>query len=120
MNGSLISLTNESVLGAWDLLAAIKSFTSYGKAIGGALAGLIGVAILLVGLYHIFKKFTSNQPGGGESWGKIAAMVIVGGALMAGGGWLLYTEIAQGGNKTIKDAGTTGFMDPSFLLSFFG
>lgn len=93
------------VIAGWDLKTAIDSFKKYGEGIAGSVIGLIGIAILIVAMYHIFKKFTSSQPGGGESWGKVVAMLIVGGAMFSTGGWLLFKAIAEGGQKTISDAG---------------
>lgn len=118
MSSSLLS--GDALLAAWDLKTAIDNFKNYAVLIGASVIGLLGIAIMIVALYHVFKKFTSNQPGGGESWGKIVAMVVVGGAMFSAGGWGLYKSIADGGNKTISDAGSSFINLVATVPNIFG
>jgi uncharacterized membrane protein len=66
---------------------------------------LVGVVMIIVAIVKIAQKFISPQsaPGG---WVGPIVMLIVGGALLAGG-WTFVSNIAQGGKKTIEDLGTT-------------
>lgn len=107
-------IKNAALLSAWDVVGFLNSLGKYLGTVGKALIVAIGFGLLLFGLWHLFKKLTATQPGGGEGWGKIAAQIIIGGAMALGGGWGLYTDVAKGAGDTIKQAGGS-FIDVTTL-----
>lgn len=98
----------------WDLVSFFDNAKVYLNTIGGGLISLLGLAILIWAGVLIAKKFFGGQSAQQESWFKIVAMLLIGGALMWGG-IALITTIAQGGEKTVKDLGG-GFILLSGLL----
>jgi len=87
----------------WDLSSFLENSKSQLVLWGGAIVSLLGVVLIIVGVFHLVKKFISPQQGGG-GWAMPIIMVIVGGALLTGG-WGLIATISGGGQKTIEDLG---------------
>lgn len=108
---------NDVLLGAaqWDITSFFKNAASYVKIAGGALLTLMGVVAVVWGGVKLVKKLMGGQGAQQESWFMIAALIIVGGALAAGG-WNLMDLISSGGQKTITDLGTGG----GLILPFLG
>lgn len=103
------ALIIQNPVAAWDLKSFLENANSYLYSIGGALITLLGLAVVIWAAVLIAKKFFGSNNGQQDSWFKIVAMLIVGGALMAGG-IVLITAIAQGGKTTIEDLGNGGFI----------
>lgn len=98
----------------WDLASFFDNAKGYLTIIGGGLISLLGLAVVIWAAVLIAKKFFGGQNGQQESWFKIIAMILIGGALMTGG-IVLISNIASGGQKTIEDLGG-GFILLSGLL----
>lgn len=101
-------------LGAWDLVSFLTNTKNYANVIGGGLISLLGLIIIIVAVVFITKKFFGNGQGQDKSWIVIVVMIIVGGAFLTGG-IVLITNIASGGEQTIKELGG-GFIVLSGLL----
>lgn len=91
--------------GGWD----IESFLTNAKQKivdwGSLLIGLLGAAGLVWAAVLLFKKLTGNpQQQQGHGWAMIIILIIVSGAMMAGG-FGLFKKISGGGEKTITDLG---------------
>lgn len=94
-----------AVPGAWDLKSALENSTTYAQAVGGGFLTLLGVVAIIYGGYLLVKKLMAGQQNQ-DSWIKIIILIIVGGALSVSG-FALISEIAAGGEQTIKDLGNT-------------
>lgn len=90
-------------LAQWDLKTFFENAGDYTQLIGGGFLALIGTIGVIYGGYLLVKKLMAGQQNQ-DSWVKIAALIIIGGALMATGASLIFT-IAEGGQQTIEDLG---------------
>lgn len=93
------------IVAAWDLNSAIDSFTSWIKTTGGKV--IVAVGTIMVVLSAIFagrKLWSSSQKAQELHWGKIGALLLVGGAFM-GGGFKLMETMGSGGKTTILEMG---------------
>lgn len=90
--------------GEWDLISFLGNTQNYLEIAGGAIITLFGLAIVLWAVFMLTKKFFGNQQQQNESWVKIIAAGIVGGALLFGG-IALVLNIAAGGQTTIEELG---------------
>lgn len=104
-----------STLMAWDLTSFLNNATSQLKVWGGALIILLGVVMIVVGIVQLAKGLISHGKTQ-VNWLIVAALVIVGGALVAGG-WTLVANIASGGKKTIEDLGNSSGGTNTIILS---
>lgn len=89
---------------AWDIGTFLKNATTTFQFWGGLLISLIGVVLVIYSVIMGAKYFMSK----GQSQDgpvKIFVCLLVGGALFAGG-WRLISEIAKGGEKSIRDMGS--------------
>ena len=103
-SGTESALSEES---SWSIL---NLFTNAGKTvqtIGSALLVLLGIVMIVVAGVKIAKALMSNGQGQPPNWIMIIALLIVGGAF-AVGGFSLISQIAAGGQQTIKDLGGKG------------
>lgn len=107
---SLLSNLAESVQNlptlAWDLGTFLQNAANTLKQWGGYLIVLIGVVMIIVGIYQIAKGFISHGKTQ-TNWFVAIALLILGGALMVGG-WSWVAGIASGGKQTIDDLGNGG------------
>lgn len=87
----------------WDLRTFLSNATEYISQAGGLLLALLGAAGIVWGGVLLIKKLMSGQQDQ-TSWAKIIMLVLIGGALFAGG-WTLMSTIASGGQTTILDIG---------------
>lgn len=97
----------------WDLGSFLENATTRLKDWGGLFIVLIGVVMIVVGVFQIGSGLMS----GGKkqvNWFIAIALLIIGGALMVGG-WGFVSKIAGGGKKTIEDLGTGATMIPFFF-----
>lgn len=92
-----------NILLDWDIGSFLQNAKDRLVEWGGYLIALIGVVLIIVAIYQIAKKFIApnSAPGG---WAAPIIMLLIGGALFAGG-WTLVSNIAKGGKKTIEDLG---------------
>ena len=109
-------ITNTSlILAEWDLVSFFKNSQEYVKVAGGAMLSLLGLALLIWGFVKMMGKLKDGDRSQ-SNWGTIIAMIIIGGAIMAGGIGLAI-EIGSGGQKTIKDLGG-GVIDYLTILPY--
>ena len=89
----------------WDIVSLLTNTKSLGKVIGGAVIGLIGVILLIVGGVFVGIKLWGNpQSGVTKSWLIIGLMILIGGAMLTGG-WTLLENVSSGGQKTVEELG---------------
>lgn len=88
---------------AWDLVSFLKGTGNYAQIAGGALLVLLGIIGVVWGGVLAVRKLMGGQQNN-DSWIKIAALIIVGGAFLAGG-WTFILMLSSGGQKTITDLG---------------
>lgn len=107
MNSMLIRvmMATAEVQTDWDVGSFLINSKEQLKQWGGLVISLLGVILIIVGVFQLVKKFISPQSAQG-GWVMPIIMVIVGGALLTGG-WSLLAKIAGGGQKTIEDLGTS-------------
>lgn len=104
-----------STLMEWDLTSFLSNATSQLKVWGGAFIILLGVAMIVVGVYQLAKGLISHGKTQ-VNWFIVVALIIAGGALAAGG-WALVSDIASGGKKTIEDLGNSSGRTSTIILS---
>lgn len=88
---------------AWDIGTFLQNATKTIKQWGSYLIILIGVVLIIVAVWQIAKGLISHGKGQ-TNWAVAIIMLIIGGALMAGGFGLVST-IASGGGQTINELG---------------
>ena len=93
--------------GGWDVGTFLSNDTKTLGTWGSAFVGLIGIAMLIAAVWQIAKGLMSHGRTQ-TNWAVAILLLIVGGAFAFGGGWGLVTDIARGGERTIRDAGTGG------------
>lgn len=91
--------------GDWDLIEFFTNGQSYAEKAGGAFLGLVGVFCLLFAAWKAFQKLTNEQSR--ESWGKVIALIALGGVLLFGG-YQLIADLAEGGKDTVDNFGDNG------------
>ncbi|QNE22854.1 hypothetical protein F1D05_09525 [Kribbella qitaiheensis] len=90
---------------AWDVKSFLENAKTYLQTIGGLALMLGGAAGLVWGGFRLLQKLMGGQQHGqGDGWGRIAALILVGGALGTGG-WSLISAVGSGGQTTIEDLG---------------
>lgn len=91
---------------AWDLGSFLDNATGTIQGWGGSLLILLGcVGVIWGGVLLIMKLTASPQKEQQQAgWGKIALLILVGGALFTGGFEIIRT-ISSGGETTIRDLG---------------
>lgn len=97
MNMALILASATWHLGSF-LDSAQKTLANYGS----VLTSLIGVAMVIVGIYQLAKGLISHGKGQ-HSWVVTIALILVGGALAITGGWKMVGNFASGGRNTLSD-----------------
>ena len=99
---------------AWDLKNFFTNASKYTEEVGGGLLILLGTAGVVWGGVLLIKKLMAQQDQ--TSWLKIIGLIIIGGALMASG-FGLISQIAKGGETTIKDLGGGVILPALFALA---
>lgn len=102
MLNTLATITQLPAAAGWDLVSFLKNAADYAKIAGGALVTLIGVVAVVWGAVLLVKKFMSEQSR--DSWLKIIALMLIGGAIVASGAAIIWT-VTSGGQQTIEDLG---------------
>lgn len=88
--------------GDWDLIKLFENMTEYGQVAGGAFLSFMGLLGVIWGGTLLIKKLMSEQSR--ESWVKIVALLLLGGALLFSGIGLIL-KFAEGGKDTIEEFG---------------
>lgn len=103
--GQLDPATSVTAAG-WDFMSAVENFTDFVKDAGGLVVGAIGMIMLVIGcIFAGMKLWSSSQKAHERHWGKIAALIVVGGVFTGNGIIDLVKEIGSAQEKTIKDMG---------------
>lgn len=98
---------------SWDLESFFTNATEYMQTIGGVFLALIGISGLVWGGFLIIRKLIGGQAAQQDSWFKMIALILVGGAFLFSGIALLL-NFAAGANDTIEQFGG-GFASPEAL-----
>ena len=88
----------------WDVKSFLENSTDYLKVAGGLFIGLIGLAGVIWAAVKIIGKLMGTQSAQQTSWGLVIVLFIVGGAMMVGGGTLVF-DVAAGGQRTVREMG---------------
>ena len=97
----------------WDLESFFNNSTTYMQTIGGSFLALIGIAGLVWGGFLVIRKLIGGQAAQQDSWFKMIALLIVGGAMLFSGISLLL-NFAAGANDTIESFGN-GMASPEAI-----
>lgn len=89
---------------------------------GSIIVSIIGIAMVIVGIYKVAKNLISHGKGQ-NSWVVAIALILVGGALAISGGWATVGSLVGTGNATLKDfaegnADTSATGDDPFSQGF--
>ena len=90
----------------WTIDQFLKNLNTSLTGWGRLLVTVLGVAMLIVGIFNIAK----GMMGGGRgqvNWVLNIALIVVGGALAFSGGWDLLTNISKGTGESLNSLGTT-------------
>ena len=102
MANLVMILASGGSAGGWKigsfLNAAQQTLANYGS----ILTSLIGVAMVIVGIYQLAKGLISHGKGQ-HSWIVTIALILVGGALAVSGGWKMVGQFARGGRNSLSD-----------------
>lgn len=101
------------VPGAWDLQSFFENASSTAATMGNAFLILMGTIAVIYGGFLLVRKLMSGQQNQ-DSWVKIVLLIIIGGALMFTG-FRLLSEIAEGGQGTIRDLGNATMLMGSYF-----
>lgn len=71
---------------------------------GAIIISLVGVAMLIVGIYQVAKNLISHGKGQ-TNWVVTFALIIVGGAFAVSGGWKMLGHFASMGKDTMDKMG---------------
>lgn len=96
---------NVSTESGWDLETFLNNATEYGQVIGGSILSFMGMIGVVWGGVLLVKKLLSEQSR--DNWVRIAALILVGGAMLFGGITLIL-RFARGGSDTIENFGNGG------------
>ena len=80
------------------LETAAKDVSNYGY----ILMTLIGVAMVIVGVFHVAKGLISGGRGQ-TNWVTTIALIVIGGALAVTGGWSMVGKFAKMGKTTLSN-----------------
>lgn len=91
---------------SWDVGTFLENATKTIKEWGNLLLILLGAVMLIWAGVLLFKKLTATPQTEGQQagWGKIALLILVGGALMAVG-FTIMSQLGSGGKDSIIDLG---------------
>lgn len=107
MRGLIENIQYEVLMGAsgWDLTNFLKNSTAQIKTWGGLFLTLVGFVGVIWSAFQIISGLMSHGKKQ-VSYGSNAVLLLISGALSATG-LTLVTSIAQGGQKTIEELGST-------------
>jgi hypothetical protein len=103
-NGMIFAMAKPTSTG-WSINGFLTNLNSSLFSWGKIIVVILGVIMVLAGLFQIGKGLMS----GGRSqtnWVVAIALFFLGGALAFSGGWGLVQSVAQGGAQTLNDLGT--------------
>lgn len=103
---------------SWDLESFFNNATDYTQEIGGAFLAFIGICGLTGGGFFLVRKLFGGQTAQQDSWFKIVALILVGGAMLFGGMALLL-NFAEGGKDTIENFGNGSGTPGTILVDQF-
>lgn len=88
----------------WSMDKFLENVISKLQGWGSAIVIIIGLIMVIIGLFQLFKGLSS----GGRSqvnWVVVILLLLLGGALAFTGGWSLVKNITGGGGQTLSDLG---------------
>lgn len=120
MNPMFVQLMASGVGIGQFLASAQKSLAQYGSII----TSLIGVAMVIVGIYQVAKNLISGGKGQ-TNWVTTICLIMIGGALALVGGWGTVGKLVNTGNTTVTQmaqgqADTTGSVTDPFSAGAAG
>lgn len=88
----------------WSLNSFLSNLQNSLASWGAMLVTIIGTVMVIAAAYHIAKGLMS-QGKGQTNWAMTFLLLLVGGALMASGGWTLLNTMSIGFQDTINTLG---------------
>lgn len=88
----------------WTLDRFLNNLLRNGRTWGGTICMLIGLVMLIAGVYKAAKKLIQGQAGGQTSWVTVGLLIMFGAVLLAGG-FGLVNSIGTGLGDTLKALG---------------
>ena len=96
----MVNISSLGVLGSQSLSTFIEALFQQLGIWGSWIVGVIGVVMIIVGIYQIAKGIMSGGKGQ-TNWVMAILCLLLGGALAAGGGWALLGTFTDSSNTTI-------------------
>lgn len=98
----ILMTASTTTSGDWTISNFLNSAQQTIAYYGSILTSLIGVAMVIVGIYQVAKNLISHGKGQ-NSWVVTFALILVGGALAITGGWNMVGKFAQGSRNTLAN-----------------
>lgn len=99
---SLMAMAAPVLGGSWQISNFLKASQETLAYYGSIVTSIIGVAMVIVGIYQIAKNLISHGKGQ-TNWVVTFALILVGGALAIVGGWKMIGDFARGSKNTLKN-----------------
>lgn len=99
----MISILNAlPILGNYSIGSFLNSSQQSLAFYGSIIASIVGVAMVIVGIYQIAKNLISHGKGQ-TNWVVTIALLLIGGALAIVGGWRMIGNFASGAKTTLSN-----------------
>lgn len=98
-------MTQLSQLMAWSINSFLNNLNTSLFNWGKVIVVIIGVVMVIVGVFNIAKGLMSGGGKGQVNWVLNLALFFIGGALAFGGGWSIVKTVSEGGSDTINELG---------------
>lgn len=103
----MVQSANFLMDGGWDVNTLLQNLNTALNSWGSGIVTIIGLVMVIVGVYKIGKGLMSHGQGQ-VNWVLNIALIIIGGMLAWSGGWGLVSQFSNGAQKTINDLGGGG------------
>ena len=99
---SLMAMAAPVLASSWRISSFLKASQETLAYYGSIITSVVGVVMVIVGIYQIAKNLISHGKGQ-TNWVVTFALILVGGALAIVGGWKMIGDFAKGSKNTLKD-----------------
>lgn len=96
-----------NLLMEWDLNSLLQNLNTSMNTWGSLIVTIIGLVMVIVGVYKIAKGLMSHGQGQ-VNWVLNIALIVIGGMLAWSSGWSLVKDFAGGAKDTIEELGGGG------------
>lgn len=99
---SLMAMAAPVLGSGWQISSFLKASQETLAYYGSIVTSIIGVAMVIVGIFQVAKNLISHGKGQ-TNWVVTFALILVGGALAIVGGWRMIGNFAEGSKTTLDN-----------------